>query len=95
MKLPTVVARIVALGALICIAGPAIAWQTYPVKPIALLHPFPPGTGNVVVGRVVGNKLAEHVGQCVVADNRSGASGNIAMEATRIESGEHNWRTKA
>src|SRR3954471_18405835 len=71
--------------AIVLIAAPelACAQQSYPVKPITLLIPFPPGTGNDVVGRVIGNKLGEYFGQRVVADNRAGASGSIAMEATR------------
>ena len=57
--------------------------QDFPSKPITLLIPFPPGTGNDVVGRIVGNKLSEILNQKVVADNRAGASGNIAIDATR------------
>ena len=76
-------ARIVLACVLICIATFAYAQQDYPVKPITLLIPFPPGTGNDVVGRTVGNKLSEYLGQRVVADNRAGASGNIAIEAAR------------
>jgi len=83
MKLPTAVARILAAGALICLVGPANAQQNFPAKPISLLIPFPPGTGNDVIGRIVGNKLTEYLGQRVVAENRSGASGNIAIESTR------------
>ncbi|MGZ5167749.1 MAG: Bug family tripartite tricarboxylate transporter substrate binding protein [Burkholderiales bacterium] len=61
----------------------AHAQQDYPVKPITLLIPFPPGTGNDVVGRIVGNQLTEYLGQRVVADNRAGASGNIAIDLAR------------
>lgn len=83
MKLHSTAARIVAACALICTAGLADAQQDYPVKPITLLIPFPPGTGNDVVGRIVGNKLTEYLGQRVVADNRAGASGNIAIDLAR------------
>lgn len=57
--------------------------QIFPTKPITLLIPFPPGTGNDIVGRIVGNKLVDFLGQRVTADNRSGASGNIAVEVAR------------
>jgi tripartite-type tricarboxylate transporter receptor subunit TctC len=83
MKLPSTAARIVAACALICMAGVAHAQQDYPVKPITLLIPFPPGTGNDVVGRIVGNKLTEYLAQRVIADNRAGASGNIAIDLAR------------
>lgn len=83
MKLSSTAARIVAACALAGIAALAHAQQDFPNKPINLLIPFPPGTGNDIVGRIVGNKLPEFLGQRVVADNRSGASGNIAVEAAR------------
>ena len=57
--------------------------QAFPVKAITLLIPFPPGTGNDIVGRLIGNKMSENFGQRVVADNRAGASGNIAIDAAR------------
>src|SRR6201996_1137525 len=63
--------------------GLARAEQTYPVQRINMLIPFPPGTGNDVVGRVVGQHVSDYLGQPVVVDNRSGAFGNIAMETTR------------
>ena len=42
--------------------------QAFPVKAITLLIPFPPGTGNDIVGRLIGNKMSENFGQRVVAD---------------------------
>jgi tripartite-type tricarboxylate transporter receptor subunit TctC len=42
--------------------------------------PFPPGGGTDLVGRSVGNKLAEALGQRVIVDNRGGAGGNIGAE---------------
>ena len=75
-------ARVIFACALVCTAGLVHA-QAYPAKPITFLIPFSPGTGNDLVGRIVGNKLSESIGQRVVADNRAGASGNIAIEAVR------------
>jgi tripartite-type tricarboxylate transporter receptor subunit TctC len=48
------------------------AQQEYPVRPITLLIPFPPGSGNDVVGHIVANKLPEYLGQRVIPDNRAG-----------------------
>lgn len=71
-------------GGLALLNGPARAQQKpYPSRRIDMLIPFPPGTGNDVVGRVVGRHVSDTLGQPVVVDNRSGAFGNIAMEATR------------
>ena len=55
--------------------------QSYPSKPIRLILPFPPGAPSDMVGRVVGQRLSEQLGQNVVPDNRPGAGGNMAMGA--------------
>jgi tripartite-type tricarboxylate transporter receptor subunit TctC len=54
--------------------------QAYPSKTIRLIAPFPPGGSVDVVGRMVAVRLSETLGQQVVVDNRSGASGNIGTE---------------
>ena len=58
---------------------PAAA-QNYPVRPVRLISPFPPGGSVDVVGRMVAAKLSENLGQQVIVDNRSGASGIIGTE---------------
>ena len=52
----------------------------YPVRPIRVLVPAPPGSGSDVMTRAVTQKLSERLGQSVVADNRAGAAGAIALE---------------
>jgi tripartite-type tricarboxylate transporter receptor subunit TctC len=79
----TLTRRTFVASTLAALAGPARAERPYPVQRINMLIPFPPGTGNDVVGRVVGQHLSDYLGQPVVVDNRSGAFGNIAMETTR------------
>ena len=64
-------------------AAPAAAWgqaEGYPVKPIRMISPFPPGGSVDLVARLIAAKLPEFIGQQVIVENRSGASGNIGME---------------
>ena len=64
--------------------------DTWPNRPIRLMVPFPPGGGTDLVGRSVGNKLAEVLGQKVVIANRGGAGGNIGTElAVRADPDGH------
>jgi tripartite-type tricarboxylate transporter receptor subunit TctC len=53
---------------------------SYPAKPIRWIVPFPPGGSVDILARLAGAKLAENLGQQVVIDNRSGASGNVGTE---------------
>ena len=54
--------------------------ENYPGKPVRLIVPFPPGGSVDLVARLITPKLSESLGQQIVIDNRSGASGNIAAE---------------
>ncbi len=49
----------------------------YPDKPLRLIVPFPPGGGNDILARTVGQRLVEVIGQQIVVDNRGGAGGAI------------------
>jgi len=51
--------------------------QTYPTKPVHYVVPFPAGSGNDMVGRLLTDQLTRKWGQQVVVENRSGASGTI------------------
>ncbi|HZN24845.1 MAG TPA: tripartite tricarboxylate transporter substrate binding protein [Burkholderiales bacterium] len=58
----------------------AQAAPKYPSKPIRVLVPSPPGSGSDLMTRAVTQKLSERLGQSVVADNRPGAAGAIALD---------------
>jgi len=77
----TVRSAIAVFVCLLCVvAAPSFA-QGYPNKPIRFIVPFPAGGGTDYVARVIGRHLAASLGQPVVVDNRSGASGIIGAEA--------------
>jgi tripartite-type tricarboxylate transporter receptor subunit TctC len=74
------------IGASLVAASPhalaqAGAAATYPVKPIRVVVPYPPGGTTDVLARAVGDKLTEAWGQPIVVDNRSGGAGIIGTEA--------------
>jgi len=52
----------------------------YPSKVVRMILPFPPGGPTDILGRVVGQKLTESLGQPVVIDNRPGAGGNVGTD---------------
>lgn len=56
------------------------AEKTYPEKPIHIVVGFPPGSQPDMVARLLGQKLAEALGNAVIIDNVPGATGNIAAE---------------
>src|SRR6185369_11310403 len=54
------------------------AAKNFPDKPIRVIVGFAPGGANDVVARIMGQQLAESMGQPVIIENKVGASGSIA-----------------
>lgn len=64
-----------------CLVASIAYAAEYPVRPIRIVVPYPPGGGADNVSRVIAQKLAQAFAQQVVIDNRPGASGIIGAEA--------------
>jgi len=63
-------------------AGGALAASAeFPMKPVRIVSPYPPGGGNDIVSRIIAESLAQEWGQNVIVDNRPGAGGNVGTEA--------------
>ena len=56
--------------------------QGWPSRHVRLIVPFPAGGGADAIARIVAARLSEIWGQQVLIENRGGASGNLAAEAT-------------
>ena len=72
-------ARIIVALCLAISSSVAVA-QSYPVRPVRLLVPNPPGGATDNLARVIAPKFTELLGQTMVVDNRPGSNGNIAAE---------------
>jgi tripartite-type tricarboxylate transporter receptor subunit TctC len=73
-----------ALGAPLVGTLPAFAQQTtFPQRPIRMLVGFPPGGAIDVVTRAVCVEASKKLGQSIVVENRSGASGSVAYTALK------------
>ena len=73
--------RSVLLGGLGVLTAPALAQENWPAKPIRLVIPFAPGGPIDTVGRLIGERLRDRLGQPFIIDNRAGAGGSIGLRA--------------
>ena len=73
-------ANALGLASLLCVSSGSLA-QTYPTKPIRVLHSFQAGGITDVLGRAVGQRLREYLGQNILVEPRPGGGGNVGAEA--------------
>src|SRR5579859_4737063 len=72
--------RLAAASALFPVAARLARADTYPSRPVHLVVGFSPGSASDINARLLGQWLAERLGQNFVVDNRAGAGGNLATE---------------
>lgn len=71
-----------ALVVLVAAMAGSAAWaQSYPVKPVRLIVPFPPGGNTDTLGRIMAQRLTEAFGQQFFVENRAGGAGVVGAEA--------------
>jgi len=54
--------------------------QTFPMRPVTLVVPFPPGGSTDTAARIIGERMRPALGQTVVIENVGGAGGTIALQ---------------
>ena len=69
-------------AAAICLAGPVLAQDFPPSKPVTLVVGFAAGGAADAAARLIAKKLGENIGQTVIVENKAGAGGNIAHQLT-------------
>ena len=82
---PALAGMWLAIASGVCVSGGALA-QAYPSKPIRAIVAFAPGGIADGIGRLIGQKLTERMGQSVVVENRDGAAGTLAARAVAAAS---------
>ena len=80
--------RALAAATLLALAGPALAQDAWPTKPVRMIVPFAPGGSTDVVARMVGQRLSALWGQPVVIENRAGAGGNVGADVVAKAPGD-------
>ena len=76
------IAATVTMTAMATFASDAIGQPAWPSKPIRMVIAFSPGGTSDTLGRILGQRLSETLGQPVVVDSRPGASGMIGADVT-------------
>jgi tripartite-type tricarboxylate transporter receptor subunit TctC len=66
--------------ALLAVGGAGHAAEPYPVKPVTLIVPYPPGAAVDTAARLIAQELGKRLGQQVVVENVPGASGTIGAK---------------
>ena len=73
-------ALIACIGSVHAFVALPVNAQEYPIRPIRLMVPWPPGGGVDIAARAIQPKLAENLGQPVIVDNRPGAAGMMGTQ---------------
>jgi tripartite-type tricarboxylate transporter receptor subunit TctC len=73
--------RLWLLAAALCVAPSIASAQAWPAKPLRWIVPYPPGGSTDIATRPLADRIGQAFGHQGVVENRSGAAGNIGIEA--------------
>ena len=68
--------QLLAIVSILGFTSAALA-QAWPLKPIKIIVPYPPGGTSDILARSLGPKITEALGQPVIVENKAGATGNL------------------
>ncbi len=71
--------RKLAVAMLLALAAGVAGAQAYPLRPVTLIVPFPPGGSTDTTARIIGERMRAPLGQTVVIENVGGAGGSIGV----------------
>lgn len=74
--------RVLALVICALAALPAAAQDGYPSRSVKMLVPYAPGGATDIIARIIAVELTKSLGQSFIVENKPGANGNLALEAT-------------
>ncbi len=81
---------IAAISSTVLASGAIAAEDKFPTRPIKIIVGYAPGGTTDIIARLVAPRMAEHLGQTVIVENRPGAGGNLGAElAARAEPDGH------
>jgi tripartite-type tricarboxylate transporter receptor subunit TctC len=69
------------LGVVLLVLSTGLLAQAYPVRPVRIVVPFPPGGSVDLIARVLAQRLSEQMGQQFIVENRTGAGGALGSDA--------------
>jgi tripartite-type tricarboxylate transporter receptor subunit TctC len=71
--------QLFAIASILGFTSAALA-QAWPLKPIKIIVPYPPGGTSDILARSLGPKITEALGQPVIVENKAGATGNLGAD---------------
>jgi tripartite-type tricarboxylate transporter receptor subunit TctC len=80
VKTKNLSAGLAAMLMLSALCGAAQAQSAWPVKPVTIIVPFPPGGATDVMARLFAPRIEAAIGQPVVVENKAGAGGTIGTQ---------------